>query len=81
MLEKVKQVFGRAQSENRMAFIKVSLPGQIEPEIIVNYPSSLQNKLAYYEKAYNEDGTLKTNPNIKIIEAGMVTDGLEVESL
>lgn len=38
------------------------------PEIIINPKENFESKLAYYEKAYNDDLTLKNNPNIKIID-------------
>ena len=38
-----------------------------EPEIIVNCRENIAEKLAYYERAYNEDLTVKANPSIKIV--------------
>lgn len=37
------------------------------PEVIVDLPSNFDSRLNYYEEAYNEDMTLKSNRNIKII--------------
>lgn len=37
------------------------------PEIILNPKENFENKLAYYQNAYNEDLTLKANPSIRII--------------
>lgn len=36
------------------------------PEIIVNPKKNFKSKLEYYEKAYNEDLTLKNNTDIRI---------------
>ena len=38
-----------------------------EPEIIINPKENFQSKLDYYAEAYNNDLTLKSNSNIKII--------------
>jgi MinD superfamily P-loop ATPase len=40
----------------------------VAPEIIINRKENFNTKLDYYSKAYNEDLTLKANPNIKIID-------------
>lgn len=44
-----------------------------QPELIINYPENFAAKLGYYEKAYNEDLTLKANPTIKIVNYGFMT--------
>jgi hypothetical protein len=41
--------------------------GTNAPEVIVNPKENFAAKLEYYAKAYNDDLTLKANPNIKII--------------
>lgn len=46
--------------------VKVSV-NNATPEIIINNYENFDEKLAYYEKAYNHDLTLKNNTNIKII--------------
>lgn len=43
------------------------------PEIIINGEANFETKLAYYERAYNEDLTLKNNPAIKITDYNFVT--------
>lgn len=72
MIDGMVRVFNDAKQMNAMAYVMVKLPGQPKPEIILNYPDSLDNKLSYYSKAYNDDGTLKSNLAIKIIGMGTV---------
>lgn len=72
MLEKVIQVFEAAKNMRKRAYIKVTVPGQNYPEIIINYPDSLDYKAEYYSRAYDENGLLRANPEIRIIEVGMV---------
>lgn len=44
------------------------------PEIIINRKENFKAKLDYYAVAYNEDLTLKANPNIKIIAYHVLDD-------
>ena len=37
------------------------------PEIIINPYVNFEKKLAYYQSAYNADGTLKANPKIRLV--------------
>lgn len=53
--------------------IEVSVEGN-SPEIIINPKENFEAKFAYYEKAYNDDLTLKANPNIKIVRYDVVED-------
>lgn len=57
-----------AKRENICLFIEVTIPGQEETEVIVNRPSSVDNKLKYYLEMYNDDLTSKRNKDIKIVQ-------------
>lgn len=76
IMEGMKFVFERAKEENVCAFVAVKLPGQETLECIVNHPDALDNKLAYYNRAYTEDGVLRTNPEIKIMDVGMLDSNI-----
>lgn len=76
MLERVMAVFKAAKSLRKRAYIKVTVPGQDYPEIIINYPGSLDYKAEYYSRAYDENGLLRSNPEIRIVDVGMV-DGIK----
>ncbi|QQO38730.1 hypothetical protein PP657_gp092 [Bacillus phage BCPST] len=38
-----------------------------EPELIINPKQNFESKLKYLPTAYNDDLTLKANPNIRIV--------------
>lgn len=48
--------------------IKLKMPNQEQPEIIMNYNKSIDAKLEYYQKTYTDDLVHKNNPDIQIIE-------------
>ncbi|MEG1597282.1 MAG: hypothetical protein RR359_03310 [Bacilli bacterium] len=47
--------------------VKIRMQGFEKDEIIINETENFEKKLEYYEKAYNEDLTLKTFNGIKIV--------------
>lgn len=57
-----------AKAKNICLFVEVTIPGQEETEVIVNRPSSVDNKLKYYLEMYNDDLTSKRNKDIKIVQ-------------
>ena len=57
-----------AKEKNICLFVEATIPGQEETEVIVNRPSSVDNKLKYYLEMYNDDLTSKRNKDIKIVQ-------------
>ena len=57
-----------AKAKNICLFVEVTIPGQEETEVIVNRPSSIDNKVKYYLETYNDDLTHKRNSEIKIVQ-------------
>ena len=49
--------------------IKLQMPGQKDHEIIMNYNSSIDTKLEYYKKTYDNNLVHKNCKEIKIIDA------------
>lgn len=47
--------------------VRIQAQGLDEPEVIINPRENFESKLEYYQKAYNEDLTLKTFNGVKII--------------
>jgi len=47
--------------------VMISVPNCPEPEVTVNPYKNIDSKLAYYQRAYNEDLTFKMLPTIKIV--------------
>ena len=56
-----------AKKDKMSIAIAFRMPGQKQPEIIINHYSSLDAKKEYYLKAYDDDLYLKTNKDIKMI--------------
>lgn len=68
-MQKLINCFKAAQEQNiRYIAVKVSMKNFDQPEVIINSKDNFDKKLAYYQMAYNEDLTLKANPDIKIID-------------
>jgi hypothetical protein len=70
-LEKLIECF-----ENPSGYIYtiMKLPNQDTPELIVNSTKSAHIKLNYIRNIYNPDLTMKSNPEIKILEYGWSVD-------
>lgn len=63
-----------AKEEARWLRVDIRIPGQDAPEHIFNPRSNFEPKLLYYINAYNEDLTLKANPDIRIIGYELTTE-------
>ena len=66
--EELKKFFLDMKKEGLDVGIKLKMPNQKEPEIILNYNSSIDAKLKYYLDAYNDNLVHKNNPEIRIID-------------
>lgn len=49
--------------------VAIKLPDQKNPELIINGIDSLDNKLDYYKKSYDENLVHKNNKEIRILSA------------
>ena len=70
--EDLIKVFEDAKNNNSDIYIAVTIPGQDDVEYIVNKNHSLDNKLQYYCKAYDENCVHCMNNQIKIVKAGLI---------
>ena len=70
--EDLIKVFEEAKNNNSDIYVAVTIPGQDDVEYIVNKNHSLDNKLQYYCKAYDENCVHCMNNQIKIVEAGLI---------
>lgn len=61
------ETFEKAKEQGLDIAIEVTVEGQEDTELIINHNASIDNKLAYYKKAYNEDLTHKNNENVRIV--------------
>lgn len=69
-LDMMLDVLRCAMEHNQYGYVAVTIPGQKALEYIINEPESLENKIAYYKKAYNPDGVHRMNPEVRIVSAG-----------
>lgn len=70
--EELKQVFAQAKELKSDVYVAVTIPGQDDVEYIVNKNKSLDNKLEYYCKAYDENCVHAMNDQIRIVKAGVI---------
>lgn len=66
--EELKDFFLNMKKEGLDIGIKLKMPNQKEPEIILNYNSSIDTKLEYYLNTYDDNLIHKNNPEIQIID-------------
>lgn len=67
-MKEMVQFFKDVKEKGLDMVIKLKMPNQEEPEIIMNYNKSIDTKLKYYQKTYTDDLVHKNNSDIQIIE-------------
>nr|DAU89338.1 MAG TPA: hypothetical protein [Caudoviricetes sp.] len=67
-MKEMVQFFKDVKEKGLDMVIKLKMPNQEEPEIIMNYNKSIDTKLEYYQKTYTDDLVHKNNSDIQIIE-------------
>lgn len=70
--EDLKAIFASAKDNHTDVYVAVTIPGQDDVEYIVNKNHSLDNKLEYYCKAYDENCVHCMNDKIRIVKAGLI---------
>lgn len=70
-LEAVIKELREAKEKGYHGFIEVTIPGQNDTEFIVDKPESIENKIKYYKKTYDDNGVHKHCMDIKIVDAGL----------
>lgn len=70
--DELKKIFAKAKEENTDIYVAVTIPGQDDVEYIVNKNKSLDNKLEYYCKAYDENCVHCMNDQIRIVDANVI---------
>ena len=70
--EDLKNMAKLAKEKNLCLAVEVTIPGQEETEIIINRPSSIDNKLKYYLGVYDENLSHRMNPAIKMVQISAV---------
>lgn len=68
--ENLVQLFKEAKKqEHQFIAVKIEMPGFPKPEVIVNSSKNFEEKLKYYESAYNDNLELNTFNKIRIVDA------------
>lgn len=70
--EELKAIFQQAKESKLDVYVAVTIPGQDDVEYIVNKNKSLDNKLEYYCKAYDENGVHCMNDRIRMVKVGTI---------
>ena len=70
--EDLKNMAELAKKKNLCLAVEVTIPGQEETEIIINRPSSIDNKLKYYLGVYDEHLAHRMNSAIKMVQISAV---------
>lgn len=65
--EELEKLFAEAKNKGMDIGVEVTVPGQEETELIINKNSSIDNKLSYYMRSYDDDLKLNANPEVKIV--------------
>lgn len=65
----LQDIFAKAKNNKLDVCVEITIPGQKDTEYIINKHSSIDNKLNYYMKTYNDDLEHKKNNDIKIVNA------------
>lgn len=63
----LETVFKHAKSQGLDVCIEVTIPNQDDTEYIINRNESIENKLSYYKKVYDEKLVHKNCKDIKIV--------------
>ena len=67
--EKLIAVFNLAKESKNDIAVEVTIPGQETTEVIINRHENLDNKLAFYTKAYDENCIHCMNKEVRIVTA------------
>lgn len=67
--EQLINIFDSAKETNMDIAVEVTVPGQETTEVIVTRAENLDNKLAFYKKAYDENRVHCMNNEVRIIDA------------
>lgn len=63
----LETVFNNAKENGLDVCVEVTIPGQDDTEFIINKNASIENKLAYYKKTYDDNLVHKHCKEIKIV--------------
>ena len=70
--DEIIAIMRQAKDANVCVGVLLTIPGQDQTEMIVNVPESIDNKVEYYQKAYNEDGVHNNCLDIRMVDAALI---------
>ena len=70
--ENLIAIFDTAKETKMDIAVEITIPGQKTTEVIINRYENLDNKLAFYTKAYDEECVHCMNKEVKILDAWCV---------
>lgn len=80
-MKDLEECFARAKNEQwEYIGVEIQMEGFPESEVIINPHENFDAKLTYYQKAYNEDLTLKAFNGIKIVNFTCAEEYNEIEN-
>ena len=65
--EQLIAVFNEAKENKNDIAVEITIPGQETTEVIINRHENLDNKLAFYTKAYDENCVHCMNKEVQIV--------------
>lgn len=75
----LEEAFKEAKERNCSICVEITIPGQKGTELIINSNSSLDNKLDYYRKTYNDDLVHNHCSDIKIVSALAIDFAIQMD--
>jgi hypothetical protein len=67
--KELKKIFMEAKDNKCDVCVEVTIPGQKDTEYIINKNKSIDNKLEYYDQAYDDNLIHVYNDAIRIVNA------------
>lgn len=64
-------IFNKALDKGIGLLVEIEVPNMVENEIIINPPKNIKAKVEYYNRAYNDNMCLRTNNDIKMVDANV----------
>lgn len=74
----LEHVYVRKRADYMVYLVEGATP---MPEVTIQHRDNFAAKVEYMSKAYNEDLTLKSNPNIKITQVDFIPEKLLAETV
>jgi len=68
-MQELENIFMKAKELHQYVAVVFQIKGMTTNEIIINHPTNIDTKLAYYKKTYADNGEHKFTNEVKIVDA------------